>query len=435
MVEDKKQTEIVQRTVAQMKNKSMVNDKENAPLKKGYKQTEVGVIPEDWKVKTINELVVLMTNGFVGSIKPFYAEHNNGILYIQGYNVLENGFKFKGIKYVTQEFHAKHQKSKLKEGDLLTVQTGDIGVTTVVPKRLEGSNCHALIITRFKQEIINSTFYVYYFNSKIGRNRLKEIETGSTMKHINVGHMKELKIPLPPTLTEQTAIATALSDMDSLIEGLEKLIAKKRNIKQGAMQELLTPKEGWRKTTIDECVNVIGGGTPSSFNSSFWNGDISWFTPTEIGNSKYVYDSVRKITEEGYANSSTRILPIGTVLLTSRAGIGDLGILMKEGCTNQGFQSLVAKDNTDNEFLYYLMTTLKNKLLQNASGSTFLEISPGKLKQIKMSVPSNAEQQGIAEILSAMDTELSELETQLSKYKKLKTGMMQELLTGKKRLV
>jgi len=154
-----------------------------------------------------------------------------------------------------------------------------------------------------------------------------------------------------------------------------------------------------------------------------------------VGDKKYVYESVRKITEEGYANSSAKILPIGTVLLTSRAGIGDLGILMNEGCTNQGFQSLLAKENTDNEFIYYLMGTLKNQLHQNANGSTFLEISPGRLKQIEIAVPEKAEQTRIAQILSDFDTEIEALEKKLDKYKMLKQGMMQNLLTGKIRLI
>ena len=129
------------------------------------------------------------------------------------------------------------------------------------------------------------------------------------------------------------------------------------------------------------------------------------------------------------------MLPVGTILLTTRAGIGDLSILMMEGCTNQGFQSLIAKEGYFNEYLYYLMQTMKNVLIQNASGSTFLEISPNKIKQIEISIPSFEEQTRIATILSDMDAEITALETKLEKYKKVKLGMMQNLLTGKIRLV
>src|SRR5690606_9977816 len=127
----------------------------------------------------------------------------------------------------------------------------------------------------------------------------------------------------------------------ALICSLEKLIAKKRMIKQGAMQKLLRPKEGWEVKKLGEVAEIVGGGTPSSFISTYWNGTINWLTPTEIGESKYTYESVRKITNDGLINCSARMLPIGTILLTTRAGIGDLSILMCEGCTNQGFQSLI----------------------------------------------------------------------------------------------
>jgi type I restriction enzyme S subunit len=120
---------------------------ESMEIPKGYKKTEVGVIPSDWEVKPIAEVTFLMTNGFVGTVKSHYTDYEEGILYIQGYNVEENGFNFNGIKRVTEEFHRHHLKSCLQEGDLLTIQTGDIGVTTIVPIELEGANCHALIST------------------------------------------------------------------------------------------------------------------------------------------------------------------------------------------------------------------------------------------------------------------------------------------------
>jgi type I restriction enzyme S subunit len=212
-------------------------------LPEGYKRTEVGVIPADWEVKPISEIIELMTNGFVGTVKSHYVDYDNGILYIQGYNVEENSFNFNGIKRVNHEFHKQHSKSCLQEGDLLTIQTGDIGVTTVVPKELVGANCHALIITRFNKETADPRFYCYYFNYSVGRKRLKEIETGSTMKHINVGDMIQMLMPYPPRI-EQTAIATALYDADALLTRLEKLIAKKRNIKQGGNAGIAETERG-----------------------------------------------------------------------------------------------------------------------------------------------------------------------------------------------
>jgi len=407
-------------------------------IPEGFKQTEVGVIPVDWEVTPIHEVIYIMTNGFVGSIKPFYAEHNNGVLYIQGYNVLENGFKFKGIKYVTKAFHDKHQKSKLREGDLLTVQTGNIGVTTVVPKSLEGSNCHALIITRFKQDIINSTFYAYYFNSKIGRYQLKEIETGSTMKHINVGHMKDLKIPLPPTRTEQTAIATALSDMDGLIEGLEKLLVKKRNIKQGAMQELLKPKDGWEVKTLREIALFRRGSFPQPYGLSKWydneNG-MPFVQVYDVGNNMKLKETTKQKISD-LAKSKSVLVRKGTVILTIQGSIGRIAITQYDSFLDR---TLLIFTNylipMDKVFFMYMVHQLFQKEKQKAPGGTIKTITKDKLSDFKLHYPKLDEQIEIAKTLHDMYTEIEQLETQLSKYKMLKTGMMQELLTGKKRLV
>ena len=205
----------------------------------GYKRMDLGVIPEDWDVHTLGSLTALITNGFVGKATSAYTDSDDGVLYIQGYNVEENGFNLNGIKRVLKSFHAQHQKSCLQTGDLLTIQTGDIGVTAVVPPSLAGTNCHALVISRLDKKVSDPNFYCQYFNSEHGRVAFKEIETGSTMKHLNVGDMVRLVVP-SPTLPEQRAIAGALSDADSLIAALDKLIAKKRHIKQAATQQLLT---------------------------------------------------------------------------------------------------------------------------------------------------------------------------------------------------
>lgn len=190
--------------------------------------------------------------------------------------------------------------------------------------------------------------------------------------------------------------------------------------------------EDWDVKQLGDIANVIGGGTPSSFNNSYWNGDINWYTPTEIGKEKYSYESVRKITKLGFENCSAKILPKGTILLTTRAGIGDVSILMNEACTNQGFQSFVCKDNFNNEFLYYLISTLKNVFLQYASGSTFLEISPNKIKAILVPFPrTKAEQTLIATALSDADALICNLEKLIEKKRAIKQGAMQQLLKPK----
>lgn len=187
----------------------------------------------------------------------------------------------------------------------------------------------------------------------------------------------------------------------------------------------------WEVRRLGEIANIIGGGTPSTTINNYWNGDIEWFTPTEIGSAKYLFGSKRKISQLGFENSSTNILPVNTILLTSRAGIGDLGILKIEASTNQGFQSIVCKENYNVEFIYYLMSTKKVELLRNASGSTFLEISPSKVRDIQIPLPPLPEQEKIAKVLSDTDLWIESNEKLLAKKRFLKQAAMQKLLSPK----
>ncbi|RVZ32537.1 restriction endonuclease subunit S [Helicobacter pylori] len=199
------------------------------------------------------------------------------------------------------------------------------------------------------------------------------------------------------------------------------------------MDALMLPSN-WQKVRLGDIAEIIGGGTPSTQITSFWNGSINWFTPTEIGITKYVYKSQRTITPLGLKKSSTKLLPIGTILLTSRASIGDCAILKVVATTNQGFQSLIPLEKINNEFLYYLMLTLKNKLLKLASGSTFLEVSPNKIKNLLIPLPPLNEQIAIANILSGLDRYLYALDALILKKEGVKKALSFELLSQRKRL-
>ncbi|NHA63131.1 restriction endonuclease subunit S [Helicobacter pylori] len=199
------------------------------------------------------------------------------------------------------------------------------------------------------------------------------------------------------------------------------------------MDALMLPLN-WQRVRLGDIAEIIGGGTPSTQITSFWNGSINWFTPTEIGITKYVYKSQRTITLLGLKKSSAKLLPIGTILLTSRASIGDCAILKVVATTNQGFQSLIPLEKINNEFLYYLMLTLKNKLLKLASGSTFLEVSPNKIKNLLIPLPPLNEQIAIANVLSDVDRYLYSLDALILKKESVKKALSFELLSQRKRL-
>ena len=210
-----------------------------ALIPQGYKETKIGLVPETWEVIPFGTKAVLMTNGFVGTATPHYTDSKDGITYLQGFNIRENRINLPGVAKVKKDFHEKQAKSILKENDILTVQSGHIGTTAVVPKSLEDSNCHALIITRLKKNAYNPHFVAYYLNSPIGSGRLKSITVGSTVLHINVKDFKKFNMPCPP-LPEQHKIAKILTTVDDAIEKTDAIIKETQQLKKGLTQKLFT---------------------------------------------------------------------------------------------------------------------------------------------------------------------------------------------------
>ena len=183
----------------------------------------------------------------------------------------------------------------------------------------------------------------------------------------------------------------------------------------------------WEKCTINDLATVVGGGTPDTTVKSYWGGDIQWFIPSEIGKNKYVDFSLRTITRDGLDNSSAKLLPLHTILLSSRATVGECSIASNECTTNQGFQSLIAKQcNID--FLYYLIQTKKKDLIRNACGSTFLEISANEIRKIKVAVPVQNEQEQIAKLLSLVDERIATQNKIIEDLKKLKSAIIDHII-------
>ena len=182
----------------------------------------------------------------------------------------------------------------------------------------------------------------------------------------------------------------------------------------------------WETKSINDLADVIGGGTPDTTVKSYWDGEIQWFTPSEIGKNKFVDASLRTITEDGLNNSSAKLLPPNTILLSSRATIGECSLSLRECATNQGFQSLVSKKcNVD--YLYYLIQTKKKDLIRKSCGSTFLEISANEVRKIQVSVPSDVEQQKIAELLSLIDERIVTQNKIIDKLQSLIKGIRNEV--------
>jgi len=279
-----------------------------------------------------------------------------------------------------------------------------------------------------------------------GQRQIQDAMAGNAITRLTLEKINKLLFPAPTTKAEQEAIAEALSDADFLIESLEQLLAKKRQIKQGAMQELLTGKrrlpgfsEMWVAKRLENTARIRSGDTPSTLQPQYWDGDIPRCTPTDItalSGYKYLSKTSRTISQRGLEASSAELIPANSIVMTSRATIGECAINRIPVATNQGFKNFVPAETIDVEFLYYLLLTQRQGFTRLCGGSTFLEIGKGQLAAYEVRLPaSKAEQSAIAAILSSMDAEISELEEKLDKVRQVKQGMMQELLTGRIRLI
>ena len=243
-----------------------------------------------------------------------------------------------------------------------------------------------------------------------------------------------------PSTQEQNKIDKILNLITYTIKLQQRKLQQLKLLKKAMLQDLFTDKkvpklrfsgfkENWIQCKLGEIVKIIGGGTPSTKNPKYWNGQINWYSPNEIGSSIFVNSSKKKITSEGLKHSSAKLLPGNkTILFTSRAGIGDMAIMTSDGTTNQGFQSwIVDSKDTDIYFLYTLGFKLKRQSLRKASGSTFLEISNSEVKQLKLTVPSIEEQELIGLIVQKMDRLIVIQQKEFNKLESLKKFLLQNM--------
>ncbi len=413
----------------------------------GYKRTEVGVIPEDWDVSQVDSLISEISMGPFGSDIKVSNFVSSGVPVLNGFNVSSERLIDSFTNYVTQEKAKRLKKAVASRGDIVVTHRGTIGQISYIPS---DSKYEKYVISqsqfrvRFRKDVLPSWVTSYFLSDK-GALALLEGKghTGVPAIAQPTTTFRKLKIPVPP-IEEQRAIATALSDVDALIAALDKLIAKKRAIKTAAMQQLLTGKTRlpgfsgeWETKRLGELAEVVSGGTPKSGVAEYWDGGIFWCTPTDVTKTqgKYIDGSERTISKEGLLASSAHLLPPGSILLCTRATIGEMKISTVPIATNQGFKSLVCKEDVSSEFLYYKLLMEKGRLIEKASGSTFLEISKRDVVELTLRLPEIEEQTAIAQVLSDMDAEIAALETRRDKTRAIKQGMMQQLLTGKIRLV
>ena len=390
-------------------------------IPQGYKQTELGIIPEDWEVTTIKQIADITTgnkntqDAEEGGKYPFYVRSQN-VERINSYSYDCEGIVTAGDGVGTGKiFHYVREKFGLHQ--------------------------RAYLIYNFKD--FDSQYFYWYF-SQYFYDRINQMTAKSSVDSVRKEMIEDMCILRAP-IAEQRAIAEALSDVDGLIAALDKKIAKKRLIKQGAMQQLLTGKkrlpgftDKWGKMCFKSIYKFASeGGTPDTKNESFYaNGNIP-FVKIEDTEQKYIYSGKSFITQEGVNHSSAWLIPANSIIFTNGATIGNVAINKIPVTTKQGILGIILNSRVELEFVYYLLSssTFQDEVNMRLSKGTFATIILKHLDEIPINIHvSLKEQQAIATILSDMDKEIADLEAQRDKYRLLKSGMMQKLLTGQIRL-
>lgn len=399
----------------------------------GYRRTkDIGIAPSDWRVGQLSDV---LHNELRPVPKPNDPYWRLGIR-----------------SWAKGTFHAYVDDPKTVDMDeLYVVRENDLIVNitfawehaiAVASKEDDG----LLVSHRFPTYVFDGgnvpAYYKAVVSQRFFKDLLDHISPGGAGRNrvLNRKDFLELPCHIPP-IKEQQKIAEILATCDRVIELKQQLLEEKRRQKQWLMQNLLDPNSGvrlpgfagsiWKACRLGDITNIYSGGTPDTETEDFWGGDVLWCTPSDITSTgKYIERTETTISESGLQKSSAVLLPVGAVLMCSRATIGPRTIAKVPITTNQGFKNFVCKENLDNEFLYYALDTVLPELLKKAAGNTFKEVSKSDIAKSKLLVPGLAEQRAIARRLATADMELGLIERELAAWQQKKKALMQFLLTG-----
>jgi type I restriction enzyme S subunit len=387
-------------------------------MKPGYKQTEVGVIPEEWEVKTIDQ-VSFVTSGKRLPLGSSLVARTTPHPYVRVTDMRPGTVELSEIKYVPEEVFPAIKRYRIYCEDIFISVAGSLGIVGKVPKELHGAN-----LTENADRITSITcsqdFLLYVLASPLIQNTIDSIQTVGAQPKLALTRIRKFEIPHPP-LPEQRAIATALSDMDGLLGALDRLIAKQRDLKQAAMQQLLTGQTRlpgfngeWVVKRLGDVLTICHGRSQHE---------------VETENGAYPI-----LATGGQIGTAKRFLYDKPSVLIGRKGTIDKPQYMDTPfwTVDTLFYSAIRDDN-DAKFLFYCFCLIDWKQHNEASGVPSLNART--IENIVVSCPDAAEQTAIASVLSEMDLELAALEQRREKTRALKQGMMQELLTGRTRLV
>lgn len=445
------------------KNPTTLSAQEKSPfVEHGYQETDLGVIPKDWEVVNVGKVTVDHKQGYY--TKDLYVD--NGVRLVRITDLQNPRIDFDSMpKLRVSELNYKQYQIRI--GDFLFARSGAIGRYGIVCKEVKAIFGSYIIRFNFDEHRVRNDYFGYVFQNEDTQKQLLAITQGSSNININAGNIKSLKIPLP-SVAEQTAIANALSDVDALIQELEKLIAKKQAIKTATMQQLLTGRtrlphfalhpdgrqkgykpselgeipEDWEVLPSSSAIEFFGGyGFSSRLSSS---SGIKWLKIANVGLNEIKWESDSYLPESLLADfkdfqlsKNDVVMALTRPILNEKLKIAKLQPSDLPSLLNQRVAKLVAKKDNDLNYIYHIVQRADFIAQMNLAmaGTDPPNIGTQALGKIRILVPQPSEQTAIAIILSDMDKDIQSLEQRLNKTRQIKQGMMQELLTGKTRLV
>ncbi|MBH0255180.1 restriction endonuclease subunit S [Helicobacter pylori] len=354
---------------------------------------------------------------------------------------VENIVSDKPSKFISQQdYLTATNQNRPEYNDILLTRIGTIGVSKVVNWNYPFSIYVTLAV--IKQSKYFNSYYLHYF---IQSNFFqKELKNNSLLQaipcKINMNELKKCEVILPP-LNEQIAIANILSDVDRYLCSLDALILKKESVKKALSFELLSQRkrlkgfnQAWKRVKVKDFGTIITGSTPLTQISEYWNGTISWITPTDINDNKDIFNSERKITQKGL--DTIRMIPKNSVLVTCIASIGKNAILRVNGACNQQINAIISNKDFNADFVYYLMENNKQYLLGKAGVTATYIISKQVFEEIDFFVPKDLnEQAAIANILSDVDSEIISLKNKKRQFDNIKKALNHDLMSAKIRVL
>jgi type I restriction enzyme, S subunit len=407
----------------------------------GYKMSEVGVIPKEWEVRKLEDLLEQSRSIRYGIVQPGVFDPC-GCLMLRSQDYSKGWTKPDGMHRVNSLIESQYRNARIRSSDLIiTIVGAGIGQVEVAPFWLDGailSRSTARIAIDEKQAA--SEFIAAFLESPLTKRQILNCQKEGAQPVVSCRDLAKFVVPYP-SLPEQTAIAIVLSDTDALIERLKKMIAKKIAIKQGAMQQLLTGKKRlpgfsgeWEVKRLGEIAEIATGNTPPTNDLNNYGNKFVFVSPADLGRSKYIVDSNKKLSKKGF--NISRKFPANSILFTCIGStIGKSGIAPIVLTSNQQINAIFPNDSYSTDYVFYTLNHLAYRIKSLASEQAVPIINKSAFEATQTPFPPLPEQQAIAQILSDMDAEIEALEQKRNKYKDIKQGMMQELLTGKTRLV